>query len=155
MVWIHGGANWAGSGAGVVRSSLARQDVVVVSVQYRLGVFGFLSHPGLTAEGGGASGNYALMDLVAALRWVRDNIAAFGGDPDNVTLFGHSAGGQDVGLLMLAPSARGLFARGFLQSGTPGFRLSAAQPGAERGHRRRPGAGRWRDSRGRRRAWPG
>jgi para-nitrobenzyl esterase len=121
MVWIHGGANWAGSGAGVVRSSLARQDVVVVSVQYRLGVFGFLSHPGLTAEGGGASGNYALMDLVAALRWVRDNIAVFGGDPDNVTLFGHSAGGQDVGLLMLTPSARGLFARGVLQSGTPGF----------------------------------
>jgi para-nitrobenzyl esterase len=124
MVWIHGGANWAGSGAGVVRSSLTRQGVVVVSVQYRLGVFGFLSHPGLTAEGGGASGNYALMDLVAALRWVHDNIAAFGGDPANVTLFGHSAGGQDVGLLMLAPSARGLFARGILQSGTPGFGFS-------------------------------
>jgi para-nitrobenzyl esterase len=121
MVWIHGGANWAGSGAGAVRSSLARQGVVVVSVQYRLGVFGFLSHPGLTAEGGGASGNYALMDQIAALRWVHDNIAAFGGDPANVTLFGHSAGGQDVGLLMLAPSARGLFARGVLQSGTPGF----------------------------------
>jgi para-nitrobenzyl esterase len=125
MVWIHGGANWAGSGAGVVRSSLARQGVVVVSLQYRLGVFGFLSHPGLTAEGGGASGNYALMDLIAALRWVHDNIAAFGGDPANVTLFGHSAGGQDVGLLMLAPSARGLFARGVLQSGTPGFGFPA------------------------------
>ena len=121
MVWIHGGANWAGSGAGVVRSSLARQGVVVVSVQYRLGVFGFLSHPGLTAEGGGASGNYALMDLVAALGWVHDNIAAFGGNPGDVTLFGHSAGGQDVGLLLLAPSARGLFARAILQSGTPGF----------------------------------
>ncbi len=121
MVWIHGGANWAGSGAGVVRSSLARQGVVVVSVQYRLGVFGFLSHPGLTVEGGGASGNYAMMDLVTALRWVHDNVAAFGGDPANVTLVGHSAGGQDVGLLMLAPSARGLFARGILQSGTPGF----------------------------------
>ncbi|MBO9708778.1 MAG: carboxylesterase family protein [Caulobacter sp.] len=121
MVWIHGGANHAGSGDGVVRSSLARQGVVVVSVQYRLGVFGFLSHPGLTAEGGGASGNYALMDLVAALTWVHENIAAFGGDPGNVTLFGHSAGGQDVGLLMLAPGARGLFARGILQSGTPGF----------------------------------
>ena len=125
MVWIHGGANWAGSGAGTVRSSLARQGVVVVSVQYRLGVFGFLSHPGLTAEGGGASGNYALMDLVAALRWVHDNITAFGGDPANVTLLGHSAGGQDVGLLMLAPSARGLFARGVLQSGTPGFGFPA------------------------------
>ncbi len=125
MVWIHGGANWAGSGAGVVRSSLARQGVVVVSVQYRLGVFGFLSHPGLTAEGGGASGNYALMDLVAALQWVHDNIAAFGGDPGDVTLFGHSAGGEDVGLLLLTPSARGLFARAILQSGTPGFGFPA------------------------------
>jgi para-nitrobenzyl esterase len=121
MVWIHGGANWAGSGDGTVRSSLARQGVVVVSVQYRLGVFGFLSHPALTSEGKGASGNYALMDLIAALRWVRDNIAAFGGDPANVTLFGHSAGAQDVGLLMLSPEARGLFARGILESGTPGF----------------------------------
>jgi para-nitrobenzyl esterase len=121
MVWIHGGANWAGSGAGVTQSGLARQDVVVVSLQYRLGAFGFLSHPALTAEGQGASGNYALMDLIAGLRWVRANIAAFGGDPDNVTLFGHSAGGQDVGLLMLSPMAKGLFARGILQSGTPGF----------------------------------
>ena len=65
MVWIHGGANWAGSGAGTVSSGLSSRGVVVVSVQYRLGVFGFLSHPGLTAEGQGASGNYALMDLVA------------------------------------------------------------------------------------------
>lgn len=121
MVWIHGGANWAGSGDGVVRSNLARQGVVVVSVQYRLGVFGFLSHPALSAEGGGSSGNYALMDLITALRWVHDNIAVFGGDPANVTLFGHSAGGQDVGLLMLTPQARGLFARGILESGTPGF----------------------------------
>jgi para-nitrobenzyl esterase len=121
MVWIHGGANWAGSGDGVVVSSLARQGVVVVSVQYRLGVFGFLSHPALTREGGGASGAYALMDLVAALRWIQANIAAFGGDPANVTLFGHSAGGQDVGLLTLSPMARGLFARAILQSGTPGF----------------------------------
>jgi para-nitrobenzyl esterase len=120
MVWIHGGANWAGSGDGVVRSRLARQGVVVVSVQYRLGVFGFLSHPALTAEGGGASGNYALMDLVAALRWVRTNIAAFGGDPDNVTLFGHSAGAQDVGLLLVSPSSQGLFAKAVEQSGTAG-----------------------------------
>ncbi|MFT4252714.1 MAG: carboxylesterase family protein [Caulobacter sp.] len=121
MVWVHGGANHAGSGAGTVESSLVDQGVVLVSVQYRLGVFGFLSHPGLTREQGGASGNYALMDLIAALRWVHDNVAAFGGDPDNVTLFGHSAGGQDVGLVMLSPRARGLFARGVLQSGPPGF----------------------------------
>ncbi|MBI1682750.1 carboxylesterase/lipase family protein [Caulobacter hibisci] len=121
MVWVHGGANHAGSGAGTVESSLVDQSVILVSVQYRLGVFGFLSHPGLTREQGGASGNYALMDLIAALRWVQDNIEAFGGDPANVTLFGHSAGGQDVGLVMLAPQAKGLFARGILQSGLPGF----------------------------------
>lgn len=121
MVWIHGGANHAGSGAGTVESALVDQGVVLVSVQYRLGVFGFLSHPGLSAEQGGASGNYALMDIIAALRWVRDNIGGFGGDPTNVTLFGHSAGGQDVGLVMLSPEVRDLFARGILQSGTPGF----------------------------------
>ena len=123
MVWIHGGANWAGSARGTVESSLVEQGVVLVSIQYRLGAFGFLSHPGLTAEGGGASGNYALMDQIAALRWVRDNIARFGGDPGNVTIFGHSAGGQDVGLLMVAPQARGLFAKAIEQSGTAGFGL--------------------------------
>ncbi|MDG2531605.1 carboxylesterase/lipase family protein [Caulobacter endophyticus] len=121
MVWVHGGANHAGSGAGTVEASLVDQGVILVSVQYRLGVFGFLSHPDLTREQGGASGNYALMDIIAALRWVRDNIAAFGGNPENVTLFGHSAGGQDVGLVMLSPQARGLFARGIMQSGMPGF----------------------------------
>jgi para-nitrobenzyl esterase len=123
MVWIHGGANHAGSARGTVESSLADQGVVLVSIQYRLGAFGFLSHPGLTAEGHGASGNYALMDQVAALSWVRDNIARFGGDPGNVTLFGHSAGGQDVGLLMVAPQARGLFHKAIAQSGTAGFGL--------------------------------
>ena len=123
MVWIHGGANRAGSARGTVESGLVEQGVVLVSIQYRLGVFGFLSHPGLTAEGGGASGNYALMDQIAALRWVRDNIARFGGDPGNVTIFGHSAGGQDVGLLMLAPQARGLFHKAIEQSGTAGFGL--------------------------------
>ncbi|TCS18409.1 carboxylesterase family protein [Caulobacter sp. BK020] len=123
MVWIHGGANRAGSARGTVESSLVDQGVVLVSIQYRLGAFGFLSHPGLTAEGGGASGNYALMDQIAALRWVRDNIARLGGDPGNVTLFGHSAGGQDVGLLMLAPDARGLFHKAIEQSGTAGFGL--------------------------------
>ncbi|PVM85651.1 carboxylesterase/lipase family protein [Caulobacter radicis] len=125
MVWIHGGANHAGSGAGTVESSLVDQGVVLVSVQYRLGVFGFLSHPELTSEQGGASGNYALMDIIAALRWVRENIAGFGGDPDNVTLFGHSAGGQDVSLVMLSPQGRSLAARGILQSGMPGFGFPA------------------------------
>jgi len=123
MVWIHGGANRAGSARGTVESSLVEQGVVLVAIQYRLGPFGFLSHPRLTAEGGGASGNYALMDQVAALAWVRDNIARFGGDPGNVTIFGHSAGGQDVGLLMVAPQARGLFHKAISQSGTAGFGL--------------------------------
>ena len=123
MIWIHGGANRAGSARGTVDSSLVEKGVVLVSIQYRLGAFGFLSHPGLTAEGGGASGNYALMDQIAALRWVRDNIARFGGDPGNVTIVGHSAGGQDVGLLMVAPGARGLFHKAIEQSGTAGFGL--------------------------------
>jgi para-nitrobenzyl esterase len=123
MVWIHGGANRAGSARGTVESSLSDQGVVLVSIQYRLGALGFLSHPALTVEGGGASGNYALMDQIAALRWVRDNIARFGGDPGNVTIVGHSAGGQDVGLLMLAPEARGLFHKAIEQSGTAGFGL--------------------------------
>ena len=121
MVFIHGGANRAGAGAGTISSSLGRRDVVVVSLQYRLGVFGFLSHPALTAEQSGASGNYALMDQLKALQWLRDNIARFGGDPDNVTIFGHSAGGQDVGLLMASPLARGLFHKAIAQSGTPQF----------------------------------
>ncbi|CAN5341916.1 carboxylesterase family protein [soil metagenome] len=122
MVMIHGGANRAGSARGTVESSLVEQGVVLVAIQYRLGVFGFLSHAGLTAESGrGASGNYALMDQIAALRWARDNIATFGGDPRNVTIFGHSAGAQDVGLLMISPLAEGLFAKAIEQSGTAGF----------------------------------
>ncbi|CAL4866599.1 Para-nitrobenzyl esterase [Asticcacaulis sp. MM231] len=121
MVFIHGGANRAGAGAGTISSSLGRRDVVVVTLQYRLGVFGFLSHPALTAEQNGSSGNYALMDQIKALQWLRDNIGRFGGDPDNVTIFGHSAGGQDVGLLMASPLARGLFHKAIAQSGTPQF----------------------------------
>lgn len=124
MVFVHGGANRAGGGAGTVMSDLADEGVVLVSIQYRLGVFGFLSHPALTAESEhGASGNYALMDQVAALEWVRDNIAVFGGDPDNVTLFGHSAGAQDVGLLMASPLADGVFHKAIIQSGPPQFGL--------------------------------
>lgn len=126
MVFIHGGANRAGAGKGVVESQLGEnKDLVLVSVQYRLGVFGFASHPALSAESGGASGNYALMDIVAALRWVRANIAQFGGDPDNVMIFGHSAGGQDTGLMLVTPSARGLFHKAALQSGTPQFGYAA------------------------------
>ncbi len=121
MVWIHGGSNYAGGGAGTIQSGIVRKGVVLVSLQYRLGALGFLSHPALSREAGGASGNYGLMDQQAALRWVRANIAAFGGDPANVTLFGESAGGMDVGLHLLSPGSRGLFARAIEQSGTPGF----------------------------------
>jgi para-nitrobenzyl esterase len=124
MVFIHGGANRAGGGAGTISSALVSRDVVLVSIQYRLGAFGFLSHPALTDENADhASGNYALMDQIAALQWVRDNIAKFGGDPDNVTLFGHSAGAEDVGLLMSSPLARGLFHKAIMESGPPQFGL--------------------------------
>jgi len=124
MVWIHGGANWAGGAADVMTSSIVLHGVVLVSIQYRLGIFGFLSHPALTAESGRhASGNYALMDQIAALKWVQANIAKFGGDPAKVTIFGESAGAQDVALLMVSPLARGLFARAIEESGTAGMGL--------------------------------
>ncbi|MBW8733324.1 MAG: carboxylesterase family protein [Asticcacaulis sp.] len=124
MVFIHGGANRAGGGTGTIDSALVSRDVVLVSIQYRLGVFGFLSHPALTDESPDhASGNYALMDQIAALQWVRDNITKFGGDPGNVTIFGHSAGAQDVGLLMASPLARGLFHKAIEESGPPQFGL--------------------------------
>jgi para-nitrobenzyl esterase len=122
MVWIHGGGNRAGAGTGVVGSSIVSGGVVLVSIQYRLAALGFLSHPAFTAESPHhASGNYGLMDQQAALRWVQSNIARFGGDPANVTIFGESAGGQDVGLQMLSPLARGLFAKAIAESGTAGF----------------------------------
>ncbi len=122
MVFFHGGANRAGAGEGTISSDLGKRDVVIVTLQYRLGVFGFLSHPALTAESSNhASGNYALMDQIKALQWLRDNIASFGGDPDNVTIFGHSAGGQDVGLMLASPLARGLFNKAIEESGTPQF----------------------------------
>ncbi len=123
VVWIHGGSNRAGSAGDMVRSTIGRRDVVLVAVQYRLGILGFLPHRALAAEAGGAGGNYGLMDQIAALRWVRDNIAKFGGDPDNVTIAGESAGSQDVSLLLASPLARGLFARAAMESGTPGFGL--------------------------------
>jgi para-nitrobenzyl esterase len=122
MVWIHGGANRAGSGIGYTDSPITRRGVVLVTLQYRLGIFGFASLPALTAESPQhASGNYGIMDQIAALQWVKANIANFGGDPDNVTIFGQSAGAQDVGLLMLSPLARGLFHKATEESGTAGF----------------------------------
>src|SRR5213076_3444090 len=101
----------------IVLSDIGKQ-VVIVGVRYRLGIFGFLSHRKLSAEQGGASGNYALMDQIAALQWVQRNIARFGGDPSRVTIFGESAGGMSVGSLIASPLARGLFQRAILESGT-------------------------------------
>jgi len=123
MVWIHGGANVAGS-ADILPTALVRQNVVLVTVQYRLGVFGFLSLPEMQRQAPDEIGaNFYLQDQLAALRWVRDNVAAFGGDPARVTIFGQSAGAQDVGQLMLVPAARGLFSAAIEQSGTAGFGL--------------------------------
>ena len=119
MVWIHGGGYTAGFGGEERHNGarLAQKGAVVVTVNYRLGVFGFMAHPALAAEAGGASGNYAIMDQVAALEWVRRNIARFGGDPGRVTIFGESAGGSSVGALIATPLAKGLFRNGILQSG--------------------------------------
>ncbi|HEU4961989.1 MAG TPA: carboxylesterase family protein [Sphingomonas sp.] len=123
MVWIHGGSNYAGGAAGTVESRITDKGVVLVAIQYRLGVLGFLSHRGLAKEQGGTSGNYGLMDQIAALKWVQANIARFGGDPGNVTIFGESAGSQDVSLLLASPETKGLFERAIMESGSPGFGL--------------------------------
>jgi para-nitrobenzyl esterase len=122
LVWIHGGSNRAGGPNDIVLSDVGKQ-MVIVGIRYRLGIFGFLSHPALTAEQG-SSGNYGIMDQIAALSWVHDNIARFGGDPTNVTIAGESAGAQDVSLLLAAPAARGLFEKAIMESGTPGFGMT-------------------------------
>jgi len=112
MVWIHGGGFQIGASSQTAYDGepLAEQGVVLVSINYRLGVFGFLAHPGLNQESPhGVSGNYGLLDMIAALEWVKRNIGAFGGDPGNVTIFGESAGGTAVCLLMVMPQAEGLF----------------------------------------------
>jgi para-nitrobenzyl esterase len=119
-VWIHGGSNRAGGHNDIILSDVGKQ-VVIVGVRYRLGIFGFLSHRKLSAEQGGSSGNYALMDQIAALQWVQRNIAKFGGDPKRVTIAGESAGSQDVSLMLAAPAAAPLFGQAIMESGTPGF----------------------------------
>lgn len=122
MVWIHGGAFYLGSSTAYPDvSSLVGQNVVVVTLNYRLGALGFMAHPALSAEQGGHSGNYGLMDQQFALRWVRDNIAAFGGDPGNVTLFGESAGGFSVLSHLAAPESAGLFHKAIVMSGAYGL----------------------------------
>jgi para-nitrobenzyl esterase len=133
MLWIHGGSFTAGSGSQALYegAALAERGVIVVTINYRLGRFGFFAHPALTAEAGDApTGNWGLMDQLAALRWVKGNIRAFGGDPARVTIFGESAGGGSVNTLMAMPSARGLFARAIAQSGggrDEGVSLSIAE----------------------------
>jgi para-nitrobenzyl esterase len=122
MVWIHGGGDTIGMAEATPGSHLAgAEQVVVVSLQYRLGVFGWFSHPALrqaAATPADASSNFGLLDLVAGLQWIHDNIAAFGGDPANVTIFGESSGGHDVVALMASAPAKGLFQRAISESGS-------------------------------------
>ena len=121
MVWIHGGGYINGSGTAALYDGtrLASRGVVVVTLNYRLGRLGFFDHPALAAERppGEAAGNYGVMDMIAALQWVRDHVAAFGGDPAQVTIFGESAGGVAVTQLMVADQARGLFTKAIVESG--------------------------------------
>jgi len=120
MVFLHGGGNVNGdtqySPTPLDAPPLANQGVLVVTVEYRLGMFGFFAHPLLTAEGGGASGNYAFLDMIAALTWVQQNISAFGGDPKHVMVFGQSAGAYDIQFLLAAPAAQGLFSVAGMES---------------------------------------
>ena len=121
MIWIYGGGFQAGASSEPRQDgeNLAKKGVVVVSMNYRLGIFGFLAHPELTKESGhDASGNYGLLDQLAALQWVHRNIHAFGGDPQNVTIFGESAGSFSVSALVASPLAKGLFARAIGESGS-------------------------------------
>jgi len=120
IVWVHGGGFFAGSGSQPLYdgADLARRGVVVVNLNYRLGRFGFFAHPALARESPeGPIGNYGLLDQIAALKWVVENIAAFGGDSRNVTLCGQSAGGASVSYLMASPYARGLFQKAVIESG--------------------------------------
>ncbi len=120
MVWIHGGSFTTGAGSMDVYSgqNLARKGVMVVTINYRLGALGFLAHPALSAESDrGVSGNYGLLDQVAALQWVQRNAAAFGGDPSRVTVFGESAGAISILDLLVSPLAEGLFQRAIAESG--------------------------------------
>jgi para-nitrobenzyl esterase len=118
MVWIHGGAFVFGSGSGLSGAAFAKQDVILVAINYRLGRLGFFAFPALTKENPNEyKGSYAYMDQIAALEWIQKNIAAFGGDPKNVTIFGESAGGVSVHSLLTIPSAKGLFQKAIIESG--------------------------------------
>ena len=118
LVWIHGGGYTQGDGRGFDGTKLAQNGVVVVTINYRLGALGFLAHPALASDPGGPAGNYGLMDQQAALRWVQRNIRRFGGDPENVTIAGQSAGALSVLAQLISPGSRGLFQRAIVQSGS-------------------------------------
>lgn len=121
LVWIHGGGFSGGSASVPIYdgAKLAAQGIVVIGINYRLGLYGFMAHPALSAESPvGASGNYGLLDQIAALKWIKANVAAFGGDPDRITIAGQSAGAASVHHLIASPLARGLFARAIAQSGS-------------------------------------
>ena len=121
MVWIHGGGFYQGSGSteSYDGAALALKGVILVTINYRLGPFGFLAHPGLSEESDRhISGNYGLLDQVAALQWIQDNIRAFGGDPERVLIFGESGGARSVCFLMATPLSKGLFSRAAVQSGS-------------------------------------
>jgi para-nitrobenzyl esterase len=117
LVWIHGGGLTVDAGRNYDPAKLAADGVVAVTINYRLGALGFLAHPALASRPGGPAGNYGLMDQQAALRWVQDNIARFGGNPDNVTIAGESAGGLSVLAQMVSTGARGLFQKAIIESG--------------------------------------
>jgi para-nitrobenzyl esterase len=119
LVWIHGGGFVIGSSAqpGYDGSVLANQGIVVVSMNYRLGPYGFMAHPELSKENpAGVSGNQGMLDMVQGLKWVKNNVAAFGGDPNNVTIWGESAGGAAISLLLVMPSSEGLFQKAMVDS---------------------------------------
>lgn len=121
LVWVHGGGFTSGTSGSVLYRGhrlAAEGDVVVVNVNYRLGALGFLAHPALASDGGIAA-NWALLDQIAALRWVREHVASFGGDPSDVTVFGESAGAMCISTLLASPSAHGLFGGAVIQSGPP------------------------------------
>jgi para-nitrobenzyl esterase len=133
IVWSHGGAFTIGSGSRNESGVLARKGAVVVTYNYRLGPFGFFSHPELTRESGrNASGNYGLMDLFAVLRWVQQNIIAFGGDPNRVTLMGQSAGGLLTRAAVASPQGKGLFHRAISQSAPVRIEQMSTLPEAEK-----------------------
>jgi para-nitrobenzyl esterase len=121
LVWIYGGG-FSSGGSGVPiydGEAMAKKDVIFVTINYRVGILGFLSHPDLTSESPNhTSGNYGLLDQIAALKWVKENIGAFGGDPDNVTIAGQSAGSMSVNALVASPLAKGLFAKAISESGS-------------------------------------